>query len=95
VAGSNDADEPSPMGYHPLPELDDPQGMAVASEVDTLLVAVMGRMPMSTDQWRYFWENLRQANDLASRLECKKHFLAILLREGQGPHLPEARSSRS
>jgi hypothetical protein len=64
--------------------------MAVASEVDTLLVAVMGRMPMSMDQWRYVWENLRQANDLASRLECKKHFLAILLREGRGPHLPEA-----
>jgi hypothetical protein len=89
MAGSNDADKQSPAVYCPLPELEDPQGMAVASEVDVLLVAVIARMPMPMDQWRYFRENLRQAYDLASRFECEKHFLAILLKLGRDPRLPE------
>lgn len=90
MAGSNDTDEPSSRGYRPLPELDDPQDMAVVAEVDALLVAVMARMPMPMEQWRYFRDNLRQDDDPAWRFERKKHFLAFLLREGRDPHLPEA-----
>jgi hypothetical protein len=88
MAGIHESEEQSPTLYRPIPELKDPQRV-IASEVDTLLDAVIKRTQASTEQLQQFGEQLQQKDDPEWLLERKKHFLAALLRKEKDPHLPE------
>ena len=82
-------EQPHPL-YRPIPELHDPQGMAIASEVDALLQTVMQRAQVTTERFQQFVERFGRRDDPAFLLERKKHFLAALLRESKDTYLPEA-----
>lgn len=89
MAGTHESEEQSHTLYRPIPELTDPQDMAIASEVDTLLGVPMQSALVPTERLQQFGEQILQKDDPEWLLERKKHFLAALLREKKDTCLPE------
>ena len=87
---ANEPEEQSHPIYRPIPELHDPQGMAITSEVEALLHTVMQRTQVATERFQQFVERFGRRNDPVFLLERKKQFLAALLRESKDMSLPEA-----
>jgi arsenate reductase-like glutaredoxin family protein len=87
---SNESVEHPRRLYVPLPELEDAQGLAMAAEVDALLLFAREEGYITSKQWQQAGEQRGGKADPASSLEGKKHLLAALLREQKLEQLPQA-----
>lgn len=90
MTDTNESEGRSPRLYHPLPELEDSQDLAIAADVEVLLPAVMELVHPTAAQLQWAMERLGGKADAESRLQGKKQFLALLLREHKEAELPEA-----
>jgi hypothetical protein len=90
MAETNEEKRPPAVVYHALPEIEDTQRLVIAPEVDMLVDAVMEMANVTTEALQRAVEQFGRRDDPAFLLECKKHFLAALLRERKWKDLPQA-----